>query len=626
MRKLLEAVTKFAGEPEQKPGDQLKGTDSAPAGKKLVGDSIIKDLARGPTPKTKEEEIAEAYAKFLEDNIGVEPKRPSRKGSRPARDMGKTGEPSKRYNKVSEGWGQGTDRVSLPDKPDTYFQGTGQLQKEYDALYAELVPSQGKADTVEGEVLRAASKIVYRHHRNDGDEFNQASFDQLKPYIGHVTSYDDLAHKATMFAAAAEGEYHPNPNWDSLAVMEYGPPDDDDDYEDWEDEDDEMSEGWGAETQARQQDQQMTATAKVLQKYQDDPELSAVASYMFQNGWNAAAIDETMQGRGKYDIDWWKGKMAENPPAKNHTQMMIDKYLTSNEGIVAEGIESTDPVEGAVLAAVQELIQQGHTEVAPEVITNMVVAATSQPFLLKDLVDANKKSPAIQHYVDSINPTKVKFSSDILTVKNEDPAKDKKASQAGVSSMAARAANRNRLGEGRAANLVKQYQELSERIRSYKESRGHKAVAHKLKDIEARKEPVGDDDYAKHIERMKKSKEEYLKKNPKSIYKREVDEAGSAIGGGTVGGTAKAGSIATAPNDAIQTTAALNTFKAATGSNASAPDIAKALDAATQGVVSGGDMKVLEPVMKDIATVATDPKLANQYKSLAGQINQKQQQ
>jgi hypothetical protein len=252
MRKLLESVAKFAGEPEQKPGEQWKGTDSAPPGKKLVGDSIIKDLAKGPTPKTKEQELAEAYAKFLEDNIGVEPKRPSRKGSRPARDMGKTGEPSKRYNKVSEGWGRGNDRVTLPDDSTLYWSGNGPLQKEYDALYNELVPSQGKADTIEGEVLRAASKIVYRHY-NDGDEFNQASFEQLVPYIGAVTSYDDLAHKSTEFAIKANGNYTPNPNWDSLDVMEYGPEQDDEDdydeddywddeYEDPNEEDDEMSE------------------------------------------------------------------------------------------------------------------------------------------------------------------------------------------------------------------------------------------------------------------------------------------------------------------------------------------------------------------------------------------------
>jgi hypothetical protein len=132
---------------------------------------------------------------------------------------------------INEGWGRGNDRVTLSDEPSTYWAGTGQLQKEYDALYNELVPSMGKADTIEGEVLRAASKIVYRHY-NDGDEFNQASFEQLVPYIGAVTSYDDLAHKATEFAIKANGNYTPNPSWDSLDVMEYGPTQDDDDYDD----------------------------------------------------------------------------------------------------------------------------------------------------------------------------------------------------------------------------------------------------------------------------------------------------------------------------------------------------------------------------------------------------------
>lgn len=101
-------------------------------------------------------------------------------------------------------------------------------------------------------------------------------------------------------------------------------------------------------------------------------------------------------------------------------------------------------VEHAVINACRELIGQGHTDVEPMVITNMVVAATSKPFHIKDLVAVNNKSQEVQHYIDSINPTKVKFSSDILTVKNEDPAKEKEKSNAGVSAMAGRALNRNR--------------------------------------------------------------------------------------------------------------------------------------------------------------------------------------
>lgn len=100
----------------------------------------------------------------------------------------------------------------------------------------------------------------------------------------------------------------------------------------------------------------------------------------------------------------------------------------------------SDPVVSAVIDAVRDLIGQGHTDVEPMVITNMVVAATGKPFLLKDLVAINNQSQEIQHYIDSINPSKVKFSNDILTVKNEDPAKEKEKAQSTVASMADRAA------------------------------------------------------------------------------------------------------------------------------------------------------------------------------------------
>ena len=361
MRKLLEAMTKFAGEPEQKPGEQWKGTDKGTPGKKLVGDSIIKDLAKGPTPKTKEEELAEAYANFMEDDIGVEPKRPGRKSDRPAREYTKHGKPSKRYTTVentelneykkdadnftaddikelegikdlatlkarafaliskpsarpmkpekvqwfknrldslvspmaviklmydlllsgegqrvigsrssmgansyrsrfSEGWNTGSDRVSLDDSTSAYWNGQGSLQKEYDALYEKLVPASGAADTMEGEVLRAASKIVYRHF-NDGDEFNKASFDQLKPMIGAVTSYDDLAHKATEFALNANGNYHPNAGWDCLDVMDYGPAEEEE-YDDEEDDED--------DTNWEEEDDELEESSNVVARYADD--------------------------------------------------------------------------------------------------------------------------------------------------------------------------------------------------------------------------------------------------------------------------------------------------------------------------------------------------------------------
>lgn len=1122
MRKLLEAMTKFAGEPEQKSGDQVRGTDVAKSGTKehpfkgkLVGDSIIKDLAKGPTPKTKEEELAEAYANFMEDDIGVEPKRPGRKSDRPHREYTKHGKPSKRYTTVentelneykkdadnftaddikelegikdlstlkarafaliskpsarpmkpekvqwfknrleslvspiaviklmydlllsgegqrvigsrssmgansyrsrfNEGWNTGNDRVSLPDTPHTYWSGTGALQKEYDALYDALVPSQGKAETIEGEVLRASSKIVYRHF-NDGDEFNEASFDQLTPYIGQVTSYDDLAHKAIEFALKANGNYTPNPDWDSLDVMDYGPAeeeyDDEDEEDDWyddeeesededlaeeydEDEDDYEDEdqgffvalgsedeggfvgmvtkdggkwresrvsgnapyNWGgsymgyltpddvmtwirkdyrnydvegpfdSEEEAREhaqmqygldegrgdskglhkkvkivkgrdagktgyvrqiktdklrnrvyldldledggqavvlkqdvrlvkdlaesytgretkdgvwrvfKDGQAVAAAGPFKSAEEanswikkqnqgvaearttwnndfyvyDPKTKAVkkkfrthkgakqyaeanglkvasAEYYHDSvnkevaegmeefaksqaakraaarkersqpkeGWESGPEERssrerdpdaeydarrqekadaeaekaqaqrpqekyyTLVGRGpnnepnyafpgEYDsldaADAARAKLMADPKTPNPRDIGISKrtrYLDEHwdqEGYdprgqnpelapgqkalkgkpvkakdagnlaqdaltkafggtakdltnklsirkgVSEGIESTDPVEGAVLAAVQELIQQGHTEVAPEVITNMVVAATSQPFLLKDLVDANNNSPAIQHYVDSINPTKVKFSNEILTVKNEDPMKDKKQAQAGVSSMAARAANRSRLGESgdtplrdqedyqakrhalqqiqmdpstaqdpqlknevalRLQRLNKQYDMLSNKLREFKESRGHKAIATKLGNMERTK--------SVQIPTPAERQEQIRLRKEKEAEKKTVKEFAAP------GATPAAPVVATSSTDAAKSAIATNTLKAASGTTVATSTLDKALDSATQGTATPTDVKALAPIIGVVNKAAQDPKLAAQFKTLATQ-------
>lgn len=115
---------------------------------------------------------------------------------------------------------------------------------------------------------------------------------------------------------------------------------------------------------------------------------------------------------------------------------------------------SVDLATKALIAEIVKLIGEGHTEVSPDVITTKVSAVIGKPFMLKDLVTANNNSPALQHYIDSINPTKIKFSTDILTVKNEDPMKEKEKAQSGVANMATRAAGRNRLGENALPNTL----------------------------------------------------------------------------------------------------------------------------------------------------------------------------
>ena len=44
------------------------------------------------------------------------------------------------------------------------------LETRSDVLFGKLVPGSGNAGTMEGEMLRAINKIVYRKY-NDGDYF-----------------------------------------------------------------------------------------------------------------------------------------------------------------------------------------------------------------------------------------------------------------------------------------------------------------------------------------------------------------------------------------------------------------------------------------------------------------------
>lgn len=181
---------------------------------------------------------------------------------------------------------------------------------------------------------------------------------------------------------------------------------------------------------------------------------------------------------------------------------------------------------------------------------------------------------------------------------------------------------------------AREYEKTGEQSKRYTynseetdESRGHKIVATKLKDIESSKQPATDTDpkareaqaraeYRKYIEKMKKLNPNYV-----PIYK--MDETDS-VPTGLQTMAQKTG--ANDPKQMAATNQALQTIKAGTQSTAPTDTIAKALDAASQGKpVNQTDMKALEPMMKDMATVAQDPKLAGQFKTLAQQIQQVQQ-
>lgn len=45
-----------------------------------------------------------------------------------------------------------------------------EIEEKLTALHDKLVPSMGKAETIQGEMVRAINRIIYRHY-NDGDVF-----------------------------------------------------------------------------------------------------------------------------------------------------------------------------------------------------------------------------------------------------------------------------------------------------------------------------------------------------------------------------------------------------------------------------------------------------------------------
>jgi hypothetical protein len=107
IKQLLEKMDQFAGQAVgQKPGDQWRGTDSAPPGKKLVGDSMLKDLSKGKKAKSKEQELSEEFQAFLEAEFkDTVVKRPARKNARHSRGH----EPQPRYKTVKADEDANTD-------------------------------------------------------------------------------------------------------------------------------------------------------------------------------------------------------------------------------------------------------------------------------------------------------------------------------------------------------------------------------------------------------------------------------------------------------------------------------------------------------------------------------------
>ena len=131
------------------------------------------------------------------------------------------------------------------EEKKTYWNENGKHQATYAAQWDELVPATGKAGTMQGEVLRAASRLYYRWF-NDGDRIEQNgprpdssaedawgflhnAHDLLKGGEGKdaLKAIADLAaDAATLYAATrplvATGEDFVGNGWDEVCEQECG--------------------------------------------------------------------------------------------------------------------------------------------------------------------------------------------------------------------------------------------------------------------------------------------------------------------------------------------------------------------------------------------------------------------
>ena len=81
------------------------------------------------------------------------------------------------------------------DYDQTFRSGKSPLSSEYERLFAMLVPAEGKCNTVEGELLRASSKIYHDYYNNGFGNNWSGAYKFLDVHFGLKTSERKILHK-----------------------------------------------------------------------------------------------------------------------------------------------------------------------------------------------------------------------------------------------------------------------------------------------------------------------------------------------------------------------------------------------------------------------------------------------
>jgi len=658
IRQLIEKMEEFAGEKVgQKPGEQWKGTDKGTPGKKLVGDSIIKDLSKGPTPKTREQELAEEWATFSEENIGTHPKRPRRSSDRHLRGH----EPQPRYKTIK------ADESAMGDKDIELQDYRSMSHKEFQTAYGMtktewinknkslVITNPGikkglgldeAGSPAQQAAIAIAMKKAGKKPKNEGVAYKTANphpasrdpivakvLKQMRPGLTGL----DMNNEAFLYFAYEIGKMRAREMWE-----DYGPA---------------IKYFYQSDIGVNEDANTDNKLAKLLTRFinQNEGAGHAVAGDAIEYIKKMGHIEQFATSLDYFAVDLDEGLEEASYYGPVEARWMVK--LSDDEGDHLKTFHDKFPSLSAAKKAYKNTPYATDFKYKP---------------VKKDQVEEAIDSDIVQPMgQDSINRA------------GYNPLRDKNDYDKKVNDLI-------ELGKQQGQNKQMQDQ-IQQRILDLRtaaiakgfiqaESRGHTVIANKLKDIErAKKFASGElkvptpQERRAELDKQKDKKEKvdqideisqklagnYLDKVTKqqvskhgiqpNMYEKLPKNRQKGVSNafnrlqvdpkektkpvkefvappqGTANQTMQQKTQAQDPKQAQAVAQATQAMKSATGSSAPTATLAKALDTASQGKpVAGQEAAALEPLMKDMATVAQDPKLAGSFKSLVSQINQAQ--
>ena len=83
--------------------------------------------------------------------------------------------------------------IKFTKSENSYYNGNGAYQKEYEELYKKLVPNSGSAQTIHGELIRAISRLSHEYYNNGNCNAAEIKFVKNEDvYSGYEDSEEEI--------------------------------------------------------------------------------------------------------------------------------------------------------------------------------------------------------------------------------------------------------------------------------------------------------------------------------------------------------------------------------------------------------------------------------------------------